>query len=120
MKFPTKKAKPATTDKGLSTNTFRREFIEDIPIRIRNSVRGIDMMLINEALTAISEGNAKINGKKPINRIERFIVIASYFKTARTSLNMLFDGTENIEDNYTINFKCTDQSQHTIILPVKQ
>jgi hypothetical protein len=120
MKFPTKKTKPVANTKVISTNTFRREFIEDIPIKIRNSVRGVDLMLINEALAAISEGNAKINGKKPITRVERFIIIASYFKTARTSLNMFFDGTLNIEDKYVVDFKCTDQSQHTIILPVKQ
>lgn len=120
MKFPVKKAKPGVGNNGLSNNIFRREFLEDMPLRVRNSVRGIDLMLINEALTSIAQGNVQINGKKPVTRIERFVVISSYFKTKKTSLNMRFDGTLTIEDNYTVVFKGADQSVQTITLPVTE
>jgi hypothetical protein len=83
----------------------RKEFLEDLPKKIRNTVRGVDLALINEAITVISEGNATINGKAPDTRTERYIVIASYFKTARTSLNMFFDGALNVEHNYIVEFK---------------
>ncbi len=94
----------------------RKEFLEDLPAKTRNTVRGVDMTLINEAITAIVEGHATINGKAPDTRIERFIVIASYFKTARTTINMFFDGVLNVQHNYTVTFKLKDQS-HTIKFP---
>lgn len=93
------------------TLSSRKEFLEDLPSKTRNTVRGVDMALINEAITAIVEGNATINGKVPTTRAERYVVIASYFKTARTSLNMFFEGIlERVEHNYTVTFKIKDQS----------
>jgi hypothetical protein len=83
----------------------RKEFVEDLPKKVRNTVRGVDLALINEAITAITDGHATINGKVPLTREERFIVIASYFKTARTPLNMFFDGAENIQNKYTVSIK---------------
>jgi len=61
-------------------------------------------MLINEAIIAILEGRTAINGKSPATRAERFIIIASYFKTARTSLNMFFDGKLNIQHICNVEF----------------
>jgi hypothetical protein len=90
-------------------HSSRKEFVEDLPKKIRNTVRGVDLALINEAITAISEGHATINGKKPHTREERFVVIASYFKTARTNLHMFFEGAENIQTKYTVAIKYKDQ-----------
>ena len=75
----------------------------------RNKVRGVDLALINEALRAIIDGHATINGKAPGNRKERFIVIASYFKTAKTSFNMLFDGPIDVKSDYTVAIKYKDE-----------
>ncbi len=101
---------------GTVNHISRKEFLEDLPNKVRNTVRGVDLALINEAITAILEGHATINGKAPATRVERFIVIASYFKTARTSLNMFFDGATNIQNNYKVVFKFKDQT-HTIKFP---
>ncbi len=109
MKFPTKNVKQAAVNAALPTNISRKEFLEDLPAKTRNTVRGVDLTLINEAITAIFEGHATINGKKPATRAERFIVIASYFKTARTPLNMFFDGAMNVTGTYTVAFKFKDQ-----------
>lgn len=98
------------------TLSSRKEFLEDLPSKARNTVRGVDMALINEAITAIADGNATINGKKPNTRAERYVVIASYFKTARTALNMFFDGALNVQHNYTVTFKIKDQA-HTLRFP---
>ncbi len=91
------------------SHSSRKEFVEDLPKKVRNTVRGVDLTLINEAITAISEGHATINGKKPTTRIERFIVIASYFKAARTNLHMFFEGAENIQEDFTVAIKYKDQ-----------
>ncbi|HWY98098.1 MAG TPA: hypothetical protein VNY36_03335 [Bacteroidia bacterium] len=109
MKFPTKtiKLKPGNT--GLPVNSSRKEFLEDLPGRTKNTVRGVDLALINEAITAIADGHATINGKAPDTREKRFIVIATYFKTARTPLNMFFDGALNVQQNYTVAFKYKEQ-----------
>ena len=103
-----------------TTGTFnhksRKDFLEDLPKKIRNTVRGVDLALINEAITVISEGNAIINGKAPNTRVETYIVIASYFKTARTPLHMFFDGALNVEDNYLVELKYKYQP-YTIKFP---
>jgi len=117
MKAPFKMtSKPNVDPNPTFTSSSRKEFLEDIPSKARNTVRGVDMTLINEAINAIVEGNATYNGKKPSNRVERYIVIASYFKTARTPLNMFFDGAVNVEKNCTVTFKHKDQS-YSIKLP---
>lgn len=97
-------------------NLTRKEFIEDLPGRMKNTVRGVDLALINEAITAILEGNATINGIAPTTRHERFIVIASYFKTARTSLNMFFNDVLNAEHDYVVAFNYKDKP-YTIKFP---
>jgi hypothetical protein len=116
MKFPTKALKPIPGNNGSSNSIPRREFLEDLPSKTRNTVRGVDLALINEAINAITDGHATINGKKPRTRVESFILIASYFKTAKTPLHMLFDGALNVQDNYTVAFKCKEQS-HIIKFP---
>ena len=117
MKFPIKSIKPIPGNNGSSNSIPRREFLEDLPLQTRNTVRGVDLTLINEAITAITDGTATINGKKPKNRIESFIIIASYFKTARTPFHMFFDGALNVLDNYTVVFTCQEQS-HIIKFPI--
>ncbi|MGP8214377.1 MAG: hypothetical protein ACLQQ4_02310 [Bacteroidia bacterium] len=94
---------------GTFNSRSRKEFLEDLPHKVRNTVRGVDLALINEAVTAIVDGHATINGKTPGNRAERYIVIATYFKTARTQSNMFFDGALNVQQNYTVTFKYKDQ-----------
>ena len=88
----------------------RKEFVEDLPKKVRNTVRGVDLMLINEAIAAISDGHCTINGKAPKSREERYVAIASYFKTARTPLHMFFEGAENILNTYIVAFKYKDQA----------
>jgi len=90
---------------GTFNHKSRKDFLEDLPKKIRNTVRGVDLALINEAITVISEGNATINGKAPNTRVETYIVIASYFKTARTPLHMFFDGALNVENKYIVELK---------------
>ncbi|HTB08081.1 MAG TPA: hypothetical protein VK806_14115 [Bacteroidia bacterium] len=109
---------------GLSsgnTGTFntisRKEFLDDLPHKIRNTMRGVDLALVNEAITAIVDGNAKINGKKPSTRTERFIVISSYFKTAKTLLNTPFDSLPAIEHNYSVTINYKDKL-HTYAFPL--
>ena len=51
---------------GSVNHTWRKEFMEDLPKKVRNTVRGVDIALVNEATTAISEGRATINGKRPL------------------------------------------------------
>lgn len=109
MMFPKpKKMSPAILT-GSPVISLRKEFVEDLPKRVRNTVRGVDLALINEAITAITDGHATINEHKPDTREERYVVIASYFKTARTNLNMFFEGPENIQNNYTVAIKYKDQ-----------
>lgn len=108
MKFPTKNGKPNPLA-GMIEPSFRREFLDDMPNKSGSKVRGVDLALINQALRAINEGAATINGKAPANRAERFIVIASYFKTARTPANIPFDGTVGVKLNSTISIRHNDQ-----------
>jgi hypothetical protein len=105
MGFPSRNIKVNANMPDASEIKSRREFVEDLPAKVKNTVRGVDLALINEAINAISGGNATINGKAPNSRAERYILIASYFKTARTHLNMFFYGPENVEENYTIVIK---------------
>jgi hypothetical protein len=100
---------PPIVPRGTFDIISRKEFVEDLPKKIRNTVRGVDLVLINEAITAISEGTATINGKSPNSRIERYIVIASYFITARTPLHMFFEGAENVLDKCTVAIKYKEQ-----------
>ena len=102
MAFPSKNLKTAPKIPVASDIKSRKEFVEDLPLRVRNTVRGVDLALINEAIVAISAGHATINGKAPKSRAEMYILIASYFTTARTNLHMYFNGAENITENYTI------------------
>lgn len=102
MAFPSKNLKPAPKIPVASDIKSRKEFVEDLPLKIRNTVRGVDLVLINEAILAISAGHATINGKAPKTRVEMYILIASYFTTARTNLHMYFNGAENIKENYTV------------------
>ncbi len=88
---------------------LRKEFVEDLPKKVKNTVRGVDLALINEAISAISDGHATINGKAPHTREEKYVVIASYFITARTPLNMFFEGAENIQNNYIVSIKYKDK-----------
>jgi hypothetical protein len=90
-------------------NSSRKEFLEDLPGKVRNTVRGVDLALINKAITAIMDGQVTINGTAPDSRHERFIVIASYFKALRTPLNMFFTDELHPEKNYTIAFSHEDK-----------
>ncbi|HTA84236.1 MAG TPA: hypothetical protein VK783_14925 [Bacteroidia bacterium] len=108
MKFPTKNTKMANTNSGGPTNFSMKEFREDLPPKTRNTIREINLNLINEAIAAITNGDAKINGKSPKTHTERHIVVASYFKTAKISMNMFFDGVVNVKDD-TVMFKFKDQ-----------
>ena len=101
---------PAVVTNSAHNIKSRKEFVEDLPKKVRNTVRGVDLMLINEAITAIADGHCTINGKAPKSRVENYIVIASYFKTARTPLHMFFEGAENIADKYVVAFKYKDQN----------
>jgi hypothetical protein len=98
-------SKQPTDSAANSINSSRKEFLDDLPPKTRNTVRGVDLILINEAIVAIMEGRITINGKQPVTRKERYIAIASYFKTARTALNMFFDGPVNVQGDYSIAFK---------------
>lgn len=109
MELPTKRIKASESLPGIINPVFRKEFLDDMPNKAGSKVRGVDLALINEALRAISEGAAKINGKSPVTRKERFIVIASYFKTARTKFNMPFDGAVDVKDNSTVSIRYKEQ-----------
>ena len=109
MKFPTKNVKPKAGVSPLPNNISRKEFLEDLPMKTRNTVRGIDLTLINEAIALILEGTATINGKAPKTRAERYLVTGSYFKTARTSMNMFYDGPVNVQEKCTIAFNYKEQ-----------
>lgn len=109
MEFPTKRIKAGTGLPGTINPVFRKEFLDDMPNKAGSKVRGVDLALINQALRAISEGAAKIDGKSPATREERFIVIASYFKTAKTNLNMPFDGAKNVKHHHTVSIKYNEQ-----------
>jgi hypothetical protein len=106
-----------TSNTGTFNITSRKEFLEDLPHKVRNTMRGVDLALINEAITAIVDGNAKINGKKPDTRAERFIVISSYFKTAKTLMNTPFDTLSQIEHNYSVTINYKDKL-HTYAFPL--
>jgi hypothetical protein len=105
-----------TSNTGTFNTTSRKEFLEDLPHKVRNTMRGVDLALINEAITAIVDGHAKINGKKPGTRIERFIVISSYFKTARTLLNTPFENVLKVDHNYSVAINYKDKV-HTYVFP---
>ena len=109
MEFPTKHPKATTSLPGMINPVFRKEFLDDMPDKTGSKVRGVDLALINDALRAISEGTAKINGKSPSTRKERFIVIASYFKTAKTKFNIPFDGAKNVKEKLTVSIKFNEQ-----------
>ncbi|HTB07088.1 MAG TPA: hypothetical protein VK806_09070 [Bacteroidia bacterium] len=109
MKFPAKNIKLKPGNTGVSNNPLRKEFLDDLPSKARNTIRGTDLTLINEALAAISDGTATFNGKAPKTRFERYVVIGTYFKTARTPLNMFFDGPVNVQDKCTIAFNFKEQ-----------
>lgn len=109
MELPTKQKKVSASLPGIINPVFRKEFLDDMPNKAGSKVRGGDLALINEALRAISEGAARINGKSPATRGERFIVIASYFKTARTKFNIPFDGIADVKDNSTVSIKYKEQ-----------
>lgn len=109
MAFPSKNLKVAPKIPVASDIKSRKEFVEDLPLKVRNTVRGVDLALINEAILAISAGHVTINGKGPKTRAEMYILIASYFTTVRTNLHMYFNGAENITENYTVVVKYKDQ-----------
>jgi hypothetical protein len=108
MKFNSKplKVNPLA---GMINPSFRREFLDDMPNKAGSKVRGVDLALINQALRAITEGAATINGKAPANRAERFILIASYFRTARTPLNLPFDATASVKHKCNVSIRYNDQ-----------
>lgn len=109
MKVTDKKPAAITSIPGMINPVFRKEFLEDMPNKGGAKVRGVDLTLINDALRAISEGNAQINGKAPATRSERFIVISAYFNTARTRFNIPFDGVSSVKENCTVSIKYQDQ-----------
>lgn len=86
---------------------LRKEFLDDLPIKLKSKIRGVDLALINGGIAAILDGQAKINGKVPLTRKERFIVILSYFKTVRTNLNLVFN--IDIEPHYKVEIKHYEQ-----------
>jgi hypothetical protein len=110
MKFPVKSIKEGTSIPVSVNPVFRKEFLSDMPNNSGTRVRGIDIELINEALRAIDEGTAKINGKTPKTRIERFIVISSYFQIAKTKSYMSYDGVLDDKHNCTVSIKHNDQA----------
>ncbi len=118
MSFPPKNINSNPEYIGPINPIWRKEFIDDLPKKVKNCVRGADLALINEAILAMDAGNAKINGKKPKTRQERYIVIASYFKIGRNNENMFFDGAENVEQNYIVALKYKDKP-YTITFPDK-
>jgi len=118
MAFPSKHLKPIAKIPVEADIKSRKEFIEDLPKKVKNTVRGVDLILINEAIVAISAGHVTINGKKPKSRVEMYVLIASYFKSLRTPLHMYFDGAENVVDDYIIIIKNRDQPI-TITFPEK-
>jgi hypothetical protein len=105
MAFPSKQVKPIVNIPVPADIKSRREFIEDLPKKVKNTVRGVDLVLINEAIVAISAGHATINGNKPKSRVEMYVLIAHYFNSLRTPLHMYFDEAENVADFYTVNIK---------------
>lgn len=105
MAFPSKQAHPGATIPVAANIKSRREFIEDLPPKVKNSVRGVDLALINEAIVAISAGHATINGKKPKSRLEMYVLIASYFKSVRTPLHMYFSEADHVADDYAVIIK---------------
>ncbi len=109
MAFPSKHLKPVAGIPAPAHIKSRKEFIEDLPKKVKNTVRGVDLVLINEAIVAISAGHATINGKKPKSRLEMYVLIASYFHSLRTPLHMFFDEAEHVADNYTILIKDKEQ-----------
>jgi hypothetical protein len=116
MKFPTKNVRTAAPVNAAPHNVAMKEFLADLPAKTRNTIRGVDLTLINEAIAVITSGNAKINGKAPKTREENYIVIASYFKAAKTPIHMFFDGAVEVKEDYTVNFKFKDQP-YTVKLP---
>jgi len=109
MKFPDKTLKASTSIPAMVNPQYRKEFLDDMPNKAGTRVRGVDLALINEAIRAIADGTAKINGKLPATRAERYIVIASYFRTARTKFNMPFDGAVGVTHNYTVSIRYNDK-----------
>lgn len=105
MAFSSRHLKPISSVPAPANIKLRKEFIEDLPKKVKNTVRGVDLALINEAIVAISAGHATINGKKPKSREEMYVLIASYFKSFRTPLHMFFDEAEHVADNYSIFIK---------------
>jgi hypothetical protein len=105
MAFPSKHLKPTANIPVPADIKSRREFIEDLPKKVKNTVREVDLALINEAIVAISAGHATINGKRPKTRIEMYVLIATYFKSHRTLLHMFFDEADHVADDYTVVFK---------------
>jgi len=110
MKFPVKNIKESAGIPVSVNPAFRKEFLNDMPNKAGTRVRGVDIELINEALRAIEEGTAKINGKTPKTRIERFIVISSYFQIAKTKSYMSYDGILDNKHNCTVSIKHNDQA----------
>lgn len=113
MAFPSKHTKPVANIPVAADIKSRREFIEDLPKKVKNTVRGVDLILINEAIVAISAGHVTIDGKKPKSRHEMYVLIASYFKSLRTPLHMYFDEAEHVADNYSVIIK--DKVQPIIV-----
>lgn len=116
MAFPSRKIDLSSNIPAASDIKSRKEFVEDLPLKIKNMIRGVDLALINEAIVEISAGRATINGKKPKSRTEMYILIASYFTTVRTPLHMHFEGAKNVLDNYTVVIKYKNQPV-TIMFP---
>jgi hypothetical protein len=117
MAFPSRQLKPTANIPVPADIKSRREFIEDLPKKVKNTVRGVDLILINEAIVAIAAGHVSINGKKPKSRVEMYVLIAYYFNALRTPLHMYFDEAEHVADNYTVIIK--DKSPLIIALPGK-
>lgn len=70
---------------------LRKEFLADLPPSVKGKMRGSDLILINKAIAAILNGQTTINGKQPTTREDRFAVIVTYFKTAKTQQNISID-----------------------------
>jgi hypothetical protein len=89
---------------------FRKDFLEDLPNKMRSTVRGADLILINKAITAILEERITINGRAPITRQERFNAISCYFKMVKTNLNMSFD--MDIKPSIKVDIKYNETRQN--------
>ena len=87
----------------MENQTVKQNFIDDLPVDARSALADIDHAIIDEIVENILDGGATLNDKKPVTREEYFLLIASSFTIAKSTLTGMLKGFSERYPDATVN-----------------